>query len=244
MFGRQKIAMVVAEVLGTATLAVAVYSMVARTSFPLFGGLAAAIVVGLMTLVVGNASSAHFNPAVTFGLWSARKVKTTTALVNIASQMLGGLLAWVVLKYLVGRTLESLVQGKFDWKVLIAEAIGAMIFTFGVTSAVYQKFENGKLAFTVGGSLLVGILVASMASNGVVNPAVALGIQSWSWAYAVGPLVGALVGTNLYALLFAGDYPVVRIATSARKTTTTTKKVSAAKPKARAKAKPAARKKR
>ncbi len=221
--------MVVAEILGTATLAVAVYSMVARTSFPLFGGIAAGLVVGVMTLAVGNASSAHFNPAITFGLWTARKVKTTTAIVNIAAQMLGGLLAWVLLKYLIGRTLDSLVQGKFDWKVFVAEAVGAMVFTFAVTAAVYQKYEGGKLAATVGGGLLIGILVASMASNGVVNPAVAVGIQSWSWAYATGPLAGALVGANLYSLLFAGDYPVIRVASSASARS--------------AKAKPAAKKK-
>ncbi len=239
MFSRQKIAMVVAEVVGTATLAVSVYSMVARTSFPLFGGLAAGLVVGLMTVVVGSVTNAHFNPAVTLGLWTARKVKTSTAIVLVASQMLGGVLAWTLLKYLVGRPLESLVQGKFDWKVLVAEGIGAAVFTFGVASAVYQKYEGGKLAGTVGASLLVGILVASMAANGVVNPAVAVGIQSWSWAYAAGPLVGGIVGTQLYALLFAGDFPAVRLTTA--RPASRTKKAPAKKPASRAKKAPARR---
>lgn len=238
MFGRQKIAMVVAEILGTATLSVAMYSMIARTSFPLFGGLAAGTVVGLMTLVVGNVSSAHFNPAVTLGMWSARKVGTLTAIVNIAAQMIGGILAWVLLKYFIGHSLESLAVGKFEWKVLIAEATGAFIFTFGFASAIYQKFEGGKKAFTIGGSLLAGILVASMAANGIVNPGVALGIQSFNVAYVVGPLVGGLVGTNLYALLFAGDYPVIRFATApAKRPATKTKKVAVAKSKTRTKSK-------
>ena len=47
----------------------------------------------------------------------------------------------------------------------------------------------------------MGILVASLASNGIVNPAVAIGVQSWSWVYAVAPLVGAVLGANVYGLM-------------------------------------------
>lgn len=218
MFSREKIAALVAEFLGTATLVVAVYSMAARTSFPLFAGLAAGLTVGLMTLVVGAFSGAQLNPAVTLGLWSARKNKTLTSIVYIAAQMLGGLAAWALLKYFLGHNLDNLAGQKFEWKVFIAEAVGAAVFLFGVTSAVYQKYEGGKLAFAVGTSLTIGILVASMASNGVVNPAVAVGLQSWNWAYATGPLVGAVIGANLYSLLFAADYPAIRIVTASAKT--------------------------
>jgi hypothetical protein len=39
----------------------------------------------------------------------------------------------------------------------------------------------------------------------LLNPAVALGAQAWVWGtYVLGPVVGALVGVNLYAYLFAG----------------------------------------
>ncbi len=248
MFGRQKIAMVVAEILGTAVLAVAVYSMVARTSFPLFGGLAAGLVVSAMTLAVGSVSSAHFNPAVTLGLWSARRVKTSVAVVNVAAQMLGGVLAWLLLRYFLGKNLDSLIQGGFEWKVFFAEGVGAMVFVFGVAAAVYQKLEGGKLAYTVGAALTIGILVASMASNGVINPAVALAIRSWNWAYALAPLAGGIVGANLYALLFAGDYPVVRIATASTvsrgattKASTTSNRKASTKTKARSRAKTSTR---
>lgn len=131
--------------------------------------------------------------------------------------MLGGLAAWALLKYFLGHNLDNLAGQKFEWKVLIAEAVGAAVFLFGVTSAVYQKYEGGKLAFAVGTSLTIGILVASMASNGVLNPAVAVGLQSWNWAYATGPLVGAVIGANLYSLLFAADYPAIRIVAASAK---------------------------
>lgn len=202
MLNRQKVAMVTAEFLGTALLAVAVYSMSARTSFPMFSGMAAGLVVGMATLVLGKVSGAIINPAITVGLWSIGKLKTLPALAYIAAQMLGGLAAWALLKYFLGHQLDS-VAGKFDWKVVVAEATGALVFGLGFAGAVYQKFEDGKLAFTLGVSLLVGILVASLGSNGIINPAVAVAVRSWSWAYAVAPVLGAVVGMNLYALLFA-----------------------------------------
>jgi glycerol uptake facilitator-like aquaporin len=103
--------------------------------------------------------------------------------------------------------LLSLSTGGFESKVIIAEALGAFIFTFGIAAAVSSLYEGGKLAATIGGSLFLGIMVASLASNGVLNPAVAVGISSWSWSYAVGPLLGAVLGMSVYNLMFADLKP-------------------------------------
>ncbi len=244
MFGRQKIAMMVAELLGTMVLAVTVYSMAARTSFPLFSGLAAGSTVAVFMLTVGSVSGAHLNPAVTLGLWSLNKIRTSKAIVYIACQMLGGLAAWALIKYFMGHNLESLAGNKFEWRVFVAEAVGAAVFTFGVAAAVLEKLKAGKLAFTIGGSLLLGIMVASLASNAVINPAVAVGIQSWNWAYATGPLLGAIIGMNLYGVVFNPEalfvHPtVMRSLNTALRTrpTVAPKKHSSSKPKRR----PAAR---
>ena len=202
MLDKKIIAMVVAEFLGAAVLAAVIYSIIARTTFPLFTGLAGGGVVALLVLAFSPVSGTHANPALTFGLWSARKMQTIPAIGAIIAQMLGGLAAWGLLNYFVGHHLTSIAGEKFAWKVLIAEGVGTAVFTFGVASAVYQKFEGAKLAATVGISFFMGVIVASLGANGLLNPAVALGVQSWSWAYAVGPLAGALVGVNLYGLLF------------------------------------------
>lgn len=231
MFSRQKVAMVVAELMGVIVLVTAVYAMVARTTFPLFGGLAAGLTLGVLVHTIGSASGAHVNPAITLGLWSIRKIKTLPAVAYIAAQMLGGYAAWMLINYFLGSDIQSLAN-KFDWKVFIAEGVGALIFGFGVASAVYQKYEGQKLAFTVGASLTIGILVASLGSNGVLNPAVALGLQSWNWAYATGPIAGSIVGMNLYALLFADEVVLSRPRFSRRVALVSTTKKPAAKKKA------------
>lgn len=221
MFGRNRIAIVVAEFLGAATLVAAVYTIMARTSFPLFSALAAGGVVALFTLVVGRASGAHLNPAITFGLWSVRRVQTTKAIVLIAAQMLGGVAAWALLKYFMGHSLTSIAGETFAWKVFVAEAVGTGVFAFGFAAAVMEQRDEGRVAAAIGMSLFVGILVASLASNAVLNPAVAVGIQSWSWAYAAAPFAGALVGMNVYSMLFATVTPGAASAASPRVVTAT-----------------------
>lgn len=210
MFGKRKIAMIVAEFLGAAILAMAVYSMLARTSFPLFSGVAAGVTLAILVMVIGSVSGAHVNPAVTLGLWTIRKVSTSRAVVYIIAQMLGGLAAWGLIRYFLGHSINSIADSKFNWKIAVAEMVGTFIFTFGFAAAVYQKLDSDRKGLIIGGSFLLGILVASLASNGILNPAVALGIQSWSWTYAVSPLIGGVVGMNIYSLLFT-DLPAEKV---------------------------------
>ncbi len=202
MFGQKKIAMIVAEFLGVGMLTMVFYAMLARTSFPLFSGLAGGLMVGLLVVVIGNVSEAHVNPAVTVSMWVMRKLDTAHAVVYIAAQMLGGLAGWGLIRYFMGHSLTSLAGPKFAWRVLIAEGVGTAVFAFGAAAALIQKLDVTKRAFVVGASYALGILVASLAANGILNPAVALGIQSWDWSYAVGPLLGAVVGSNIYAMLY------------------------------------------
>jgi len=239
---RSKIAMLVAEFLGTGILATAVIN-VARSQIGIgyFVAFSVAIAFMVLTLVFGSTSGAHFNPAVTIGMWTLRKIQTVQALAYIAVQMLGGYAAWHLAEYFTSQKLTSIAGKSFDWKVLVAEMVGTFVFTFGIAAAVYQKSEGGKLAATVGASLFVGTIVASLASNGALNPAIALANQSWGRAYIFGPIIGSVVGMNLYALLFAPTSSLAEAySTSGSSRATATVSARAARPARRA---PATRKK-
>jgi glycerol uptake facilitator-like aquaporin len=216
MFGREKIAMVVAEFIGTFSLVSVVLAMIGRTNFPFFAAAAAGATFGLMTLLVGAASGAHLNPAVTIGMWTLKRIETVKALIYIAAQMFGGFVAWTLSEYLLNQSLRNIANSSFDWRVLTAEAVGAALFTFGVAATLLQGYRGLRQAFAVGGSLALGIVIASFGGNGLINPAVALGVQSWSFAYVAGPVLGAIVGMNLYAFLFAGQ--PLRVRAKAAKT--------------------------
>lgn len=205
MLNKRRIAMLIAEFMGVVVLTTSVYSVIRWQLPSMFVAITAGVVLGLLVNTIGSTSGAHVNPAITLGLWSVRKVSTLRAILFIAVQLLAGYAALWLINYLTGTPLETQGTGAFAWKVLVAELIGALIFGFGVASAVYQKMEKNQLALTVGLSLTAGILVAGIASNGILNPAVAIGLKSGSWAYAVGPLIGSIVGMNLYALMFASN---------------------------------------
>lgn len=203
MFGKNKVATLVAEFLGTFALVSVVFAMVSRASFPFFAASAAAATLAIMVLVIGSVSGSHINPAVTVGLWSIKKVETTTALAYIAVQMAAGFTALRVNQWLMDYTLPGATSLGWDWKVVTAEAIGTFLFTFGIAAAVYKAYDGLQQAVAIGGALFVGILAASIGAAGALNPAVALGLNTWTVSYAVAPLIGAVLGMNLYARLFA-----------------------------------------
>lgn len=204
MITRRKIAMIMAEFLGTALLTLAVLAVSKSTiGIPYFVAIAAGLVVATVTLTLGVVSGAHLNPIVTIGLWSLRKVKALPAVVYIAAQLLGGIAAYFLFSYLVGQTWDN-AGGEFEGKILVAEAAGGFILAMGWAAAVYQRLELGKAAAVVALSLILAIIVSSAGAGGIVNPAVALGVRSWVWGtYVLGPVLGAIIGFNLYSLLFA-----------------------------------------
>ena len=205
--------MLVAEFLGTALLTVVVLAVSkSNIGVPYFVALAAGLTLATMVMVFGAVSGAHLNPAITLGLFSARRIKLLPALAYVAAQLLGGIAAYLLYTYFTDSTLSNDVT--FDSRVLVAEAAGAFILSTGIAAAVYQKLDGGRAAFTIGASLALGVMVAALGSGGVLNPAVALGLRTWEWgSYVLGPVLGAVIGFNLYALLFA---PVGGLITKAK----------------------------
>ena len=207
---RRKIAMLAAEFLGTAMLA-SVILAVSKSSagLPYFVSIAAAVAIIIIAAVIGGVSGAHLNPVITLGLWSVRRIKLLPAVAYIAVQFLGAWAAYLLFSYLTGQTLTN-TTADFEGKVLVAEAVGAFILSMGWAAVVYQKIQGVLSGVVVGGALMLGILVAAVGGGGILNPAVALGMHSWVWGtYVLGPVLGAVIGFNLYGLLFAPERMLV-----------------------------------
>ncbi len=204
MFGKRNVATVVAEFLGTGVLTLLILSVQRSTiGIPFFVALTAGLAVVVMSFAVAGVSGGYFNPALTLGMWTARTLTTVRALAYIGAQMLGAWGAYYLYTYFVKNTLQP-VGGKYDMHVLLAESVGTAIFAFGWAAASFQRFTAGLSATVAGLSLTVGIIAASSAAIGILNPAVALGVNAWVWnTYILGPVIGALVGVNLYKYLFA-----------------------------------------
>jgi aquaporin Z len=127
---------------------------------PLFIGLT------LMVLVMGLGviSGAHVNPAVTFGFWAMRKIKTVMVPVYWLSQFLGALLAIGVMNIMTnGQFTISLASfTQFNIPLLFIELIGTAIFMFGIAGVASRSdISNGAKAFGVGTSLAVALVAGA-----------------------------------------------------------------------------------
>lgn len=210
--------MLVAEFLGTGILTM-VFLAVSKSSmgYPLFVSFAVGLVLVGLTLSLGAVSGAHLNPAITLGLWTVRKVKTLPAVAYIAAQFLGAGGAYLLYSYLIGQDLPKSTM-HFDSKILVAETLGTFIFALGWAAAAYQRYEAGKAASVVGISIVLGALAASVANGGILNPAVAFGAHAFVWGtFALGPVLGSVIGFNLYGLLFAPSTTLTESGVPAKK---------------------------
>lgn len=200
----------IAELVGTFILTFAVLNTLGNA-------VVAAMTVLILVLMLSKLSGGHVNPVVTVSLLVTKQISLVKALGYIVAQFLGAMLAVVVATQFLGNTPDPYtgqaaelfsVAVVGEWKPFFGEMVGALLFGFGVAAAVLGKKEGFEAAFTVGGALLLGLIVATSGSSAILNPAVALGLGAldtaniWGiWAYALAPVLGGAVGAMLYKLL-------------------------------------------
>lgn len=207
--GDIQVGALLAELFGTLVLTSAVLATSGNV-------IIAALVVIIMTLVLGALSGAHLNPAFTLGLWSIRQIKPWKAVGYVVAQLLGAMLAVIIVsRFMTGSTdafgspLEVFKVKELagTWVPFFAEAFGAVLFGIGIASVVLNKKVGFDAAFAIGGSLLLGLILATLGSASVLNPAVALGLSAYTtngWTYvvyALGPVAGVAAGMWLYKLM-------------------------------------------
>jgi glycerol uptake facilitator-like aquaporin len=202
MFSRRKIAALVAEFLGTGVLAFVVLTVSrSQIGIPYFVAIAAGVAVVMFGLALNR--DVILNPAYTLALWTGRRISTVKAILFIAVQILAGFAAFELYKYFSKTPVQALPSA-FDSRVLVAEAFGTFVFAFIAVGALYQRAHWLVRSVVTGGAYTLGVMVASVAAAGFINPAVALSANAWAWStYVAGPVLGAIIGVNLFSLLFA-----------------------------------------
>lgn len=188
----------VAEFIGTFMLAAIA---IAVSGNSLFVGFALVAIV----LTIGAMSGAHVNPLITIGAWVTRKISSKRAAGYVVAQVLGAMLALVVMTAYAGlvdtpdpqAAMLGAQQGLFEvapihgdnkavWYVFFAELMGAAIFAFAVSSAMREKKDRTAQALTVGLGLFAALTIAGAAAalaqaHTVLNPALALSLQAIEW---------------------------------------------------------------
>lgn len=175
-----------------------------------------AIGSGLMVMVYmgGHISGAHYNPAVSFGLYLRRRIGAGEMAMYWAAQLLGGVLAFTV-GYLISGHAPGIQPGP-GVRTVSALAVEAL-FTAGLVLVVLNVAAtrategNSYYGLAIGFTIVAAASVGGPISGGAFNPAVGFGATlaaalfhggSWGslWLYVVGPLGGAAVAAGVHAV--------------------------------------------
>lgn len=211
MFGRKQVATLVAEFLGTGILALVFLSVKYSSAgqISILVALAVGAAVAIVAYYFADNADIHLNPAITIAVMTARKIGLVLGALSVVFQLLGAWAAYGVFHYFVNTQLHT-VGGNYSARVLFAEAVGTLIFALAWGAVYFRRHEGTNRALLLGGSFAMATLVAAVAGIGIANPATALAVRAWNvwgsmgWGtYVLGPVLGAVIGVNLYALLFA-----------------------------------------
>ena len=186
-----------------------------------FAGVALAFGLTVLTGVyaLGHISGAHFNPAVSVGLWIGGRFDKKDLLPYIGAQVLGGLAGAGVL-YLIATGKQGFDIGSFAsngygehspggynmLSALITEIVMTFMFLIIILGATHPKAPKGFAGLAIGLGLTLIHLISIPITNTSVNPARSTSQAIFAggdalgqlWLFWVAPIVGAIIAGLVY----------------------------------------------
>lgn len=199
----------------TGTFGIVLAAGGAALSVPgLFGPIAAALAAGLAlfaaTIAFFSVSGGQFNPAVTFAMAISRKMGAKDSVAYICSQLLGAVLAALVLYAAfpsarwLGLGLPQ-VSDAVSWNsAVLLEAAFTALLSMAYLTIVSSKRSAFELASALCATVFAASLAIGSATGAALNPARAFGpaLVSGVWStqsvHWFGPLLGALIAAVFY----------------------------------------------
>jgi aquaporin Z len=210
-------------------------SAVLAAAFPDLGigllgvSLAFGLTVLTMAYAVGHISGGHFNPAVTLGLFAAKRIPASDILPYIVSQLAGAIAAAAVLYVIAsGKAGFSLSAGFASngyadhspggytlGACLVAELVLTFMFLFIILGSTDKRAPGGLAPMAIGLALTLIHLISIPVTNTSINPARSTGpalfVGGWAlnqlWLFWVAPIGGALLAGIAYHGLAKEEAP-------------------------------------
>ncbi|CAO4177260.1 aquaporin Z [Methylorubrum populi] len=176
-----------------------------------------------MAYAVGHISGGHFNPAVTLGLWSARRCANRHVLPYIIAQVIGAVVAafalytiasgkagWVPNGF-ASNGYGELSPGKYGLAAcLLTEVLTTFIFLFIIVGTTSKGAAAGFAGIPIGLALVLIHLISIPVTNTSVNPARSTGPALFAggeyvaqlWMFWLAPIVGAIAAGAMARWLY------------------------------------------
>lgn len=207
--------------------------------------LAFGLTVLTMAYAVGHISGGHFNPAVTVGLWAAKRFPSKEVLPYVVVQVIAaiaaaGVLLFVAKGFAGGGVFEidnsqagAFAANGYDklspggYKVgpaLVIELLMTFGFLFVILGATARKAHAVSGPMAIGFALVLIHLISIPVTNTSVNPARSTGPALFAggdyipqlWLFWVAPIVGAALAGLLWRFLSPEDAGLEDVAEEAR----------------------------
>ncbi|MEX0347986.1 MAG: aquaporin Z [Paracoccaceae bacterium] len=180
-----------------------------------------------MAYTVGHISGGHFNPAVTLGLVLGGRHEGKELLPYWVAQVLGAILAAVVLYIIASGAAgfegvggfasngygEASPQGYGLMAALVTEIVMTAFFLIIILGATSKGAPAGFAPIAIGLGLTLIHLISIPVTNTSVNPARSTGVALFAdgpalaqlWLFWVAPLIGAAIGAVIWKVMSPED---------------------------------------
>lgn len=219
-----------AEFLGTLWLVLGgCGSAVLAAAFPNVGigllgvSLAFGLTVLTMVYAVGHVSGGHFNPAVTIGLCTARRIPGRDVVPYVVAQVAGAICGAAILYFIASgkagfSTSAGFAANGYDAyspggyslaAALVAELVMTFFFLMVILGATNRHAPQQLAGIAIGLALTLIHLITIPVTNTSVNPArstsQALFVGGWAirqlWLFWLAPIIGAALAGIAYRFL-------------------------------------------
>jgi MIP family channel proteins len=184
--------------------------------------LAHGLVLAVLVSALGAVSGAHFNPAVTFGVWLAGQIPGRRALAYTLAQLIGALFAAWSLRYVFpadaspGLGTPALAGGINPIAGIGIEAVLTVVLLVAVFGTAIDPRGPKVGGLAIGLAIACDILMGGPLTGAAMNPARWFGPAAvtgqWndSYVWIAGPLIGAAIAALAYRYLFLPEADLQR----------------------------------
>ena len=171
-------------------------------------GVGLAVIVTMLMPISGG----HINPAISVGLWLAKKIDSRTLGMYVVAQLVGAVVGALLVKAFFpagAARVTSLGTPQLSGTLGLLDGIALeALMTFFLASAVFGTCVNPQApkvgGFGIGLAVFVSTLTGGALTGAALNPARAFGpaLVAWDWhgqaIYWIGPVLGAVAAAALW----------------------------------------------